>query len=149
MRRFGLLGVVLLAFSANANAAVGQVIKVLPQLMDKQGRHTLHPSLYERDAYQANLRKHPELCGGLRFDIHWKADKVALAGLKLRVEARGDKNPKPLEIESPVERRPWYHRWTCVKVEGKPFENLGDLIAWRVTLWEGNTVVGEQKSFLW
>src|SRR5439155_1231097 len=40
--------------------AEAKIYKVLPTFIDKEGRHSLSPSLYERDAYQAQLRKHPE-----------------------------------------------------------------------------------------
>ena len=52
-----------------SQAAEGKIIKVLPHLLDKKGRHTLSPSLYERDAYQAKLRTHPEDISALRFDV--------------------------------------------------------------------------------
>ena len=43
-----------------AGASTGRVFKVLPHFLDTNGVHTLSPSLYERDAYQAHLRQHPE-----------------------------------------------------------------------------------------
>jgi len=36
-----------------ADAVTGQVVKVLPFLMDQQGRIAVSPSLFDRDAYQA------------------------------------------------------------------------------------------------
>ncbi len=39
-----------LAFPA-AGAASARIAKVLPQLLDLEGRHALSPSLYDRDAY--------------------------------------------------------------------------------------------------
>jgi hypothetical protein len=149
MRPRFLLALALLTIGLSAQAAVGKVVKVLPHLLDRKGRHTLHPSLYERDAYQDHLRKHPEECGGLRFDVHWKADRVAFPGLKLRVEARGSKDPKPLVLEAVLENRPWYKRWTVLQVKGEAYTRWGDLVAWRATLWEGDTLVAQQKSFLW
>ena len=53
-----LLGCLMMA--SQASAATGRVLKVLPHLLDTNGLHTLKPSLYERDAYQAYLRKHPD-----------------------------------------------------------------------------------------
>ena len=32
---------------------------------------------------------------------------------------------------------------------GENSYNLGDLIAWRATLWNGEILLAEQKSFLW
>src|SRR5687768_7947766 len=66
-----------------------RISKVLPHFLDRDGKHTLWPSLYERDAYQAHLRKTPEERSGLRLDILWKAKKVSSAKLVLRAELRG------------------------------------------------------------
>src|SRR3989449_10338349 len=78
-----------LAAAWSAPAATGRVIKVLPHFLDLQGRHSLSPSLYDRDAYQAHLRQHPEQRSGMRFDVLWKAKTDRGATLKLRVELRG------------------------------------------------------------
>ena len=53
---------------------------MLPHYLDKEGRHTLSPSLYERDAYQAILRQNPEKRGGMRFDVQWKARGAVVLG---------------------------------------------------------------------
>ena len=151
MRWFKLLPVVLfLSGSAlGAEAAIGRIIKVLPHLLDRDGRHTLSPSLYERDAYQAFLRKNPGQCSGLRFDIHWKAKRVAGTRLLLRVEIRGSKEAKPVLLEQPAQPNHWYRRWSSVRLEGAAYRQVGEVIAWRATLWEGDRLVAEQKSFLW
>ena len=78
-----------LVFASAAKAAEGRVLKVLPQFLDLKGESTVAPSLYERDAYQANLRKHPELQSGLAYRIQWKGKAAATEQLKLRVELRG------------------------------------------------------------
>jgi hypothetical protein len=36
-----------------------------------------------------------------------------------------------------------------VFVGKEDFKSLGELTAWRVTLWDGDRQVGEQQSFLW
>src|SRR5690348_1436186 len=68
-----LLMVTVAAFAFDAEAAGARIIKVLPHLLDRDSRHTLSPSLYERDAYQSFLRKNADQCAGLRFDVQWKA----------------------------------------------------------------------------
>ncbi len=70
LRRIGLF-VVLAASALLAHAASGKVLKVLPHFLDLQGRHALSPSLFERDAYQAHLRKNPAEVSALRFDVEW------------------------------------------------------------------------------
>ena len=67
----------LLALEVSALAASGKIIKVLPFFLDLKGRHSLHPSLYERDAYQAYLRQHPELRSGLQIDVQLTSPNVS------------------------------------------------------------------------
>jgi hypothetical protein len=54
------------AMAVSASAAEQRVIKVLPHLMDKEGRVAKSPSLFERDAYQLWLRENPEEQSGIR-----------------------------------------------------------------------------------
>jgi hypothetical protein len=132
-------------------AASARIIKVLPQYLDRQGRHTLSPSLYERDAYQAVLRKNPSQRWGMRFAIQWKARSAAPGQLKLRVELRTSKGQatRPFVMEQGIKPSAWLSRWSALKVDGEQYQGLGELIAWRVTLWEGERQVAEQRSFLW
>ena len=129
----------------------GKVIKVLPHLLDAQGRHTLSPSLYDRDAYQAELRKHPAKVSGIRFDVKWKASGPAKQTAVLRVEVRGPAKgnlPSELKLETTVEMGSWSH-WAVLKLDGEKYKDFGEITAWRVTLWAGDDMLGEQKSFLW
>lgn len=134
-----------------AEAGTVTILKTLPHHLDEKGLHTLTPSLYERDAYQAQLRRHPEQCSGLRFDIQWRARGVDANNLKFRIEIRGSKTPlaKPFVIEQAAKRNGWFSSWSGVTIAGDDFKNLGQIIAWRVSLWEGNQQLTEQKSFLW
>src|SRR5665213_1084853 len=88
MRRFFISFTILLLLATVLQAGEGRVVKVLPQLLDQHGRHTLSPSLYERDAYQLRLRKEPKLRGGARLAVQWKAKHVDWTKLKLRAEMR-------------------------------------------------------------
>jgi hypothetical protein len=134
------------------HGAEGKVYKVLPQFLDKEGRHALTPSLYDRDAYQAYLRKHPAEISGLRFTVQWKTRGPRWEPLKLKVEMRGvsDGNvPKEAAVEMPVREHGWFSHWESVKVDKTQYQELGEVTAWRVTLWEGDQLLSEQKSFLW
>src|SRR5262249_3609247 len=71
--RWCLLMTALLGWMLPGWGATARLVKVLPQLTDRQGRVALSPSLYERDAYQAYLRKHQEERGGIRFQVQWKS----------------------------------------------------------------------------
>jgi len=136
-------------FAFSTEAATARIIKVLPHLLDREGRHALSPSLYERDAYQAFLRKNPDQCSGLRFDVQCKAKAADWSRLRLRMEVRGSKEAKPLVLEQPVRRNPRYHRWSSLTLDGASYQKAGELIAWRATLWEGDKMLAQQKSFLW
>jgi hypothetical protein len=39
--------------------------------------------------------------------------------------------------------------WDSLTLGGADYKNLGSLIAWRATLWRGDELLAEQKSFLW
>lgn len=154
MRRFCCF-ILSLFFCAAAWAGAfpsGKVIKVLPHLLDAQGRHTLSPSLFDRDAYQAKLRKNLDLVSGLRFDVQWQADGGTTAtNAVLRVEIRGTAKsqlPSELRLEQWVTITGGSH-WTQLKLDGNTFKEFGEVIAWRVTLWTDEELLGEQKSFLW
>ena len=140
----------LLAATVSAAPATGRVMKVLPHYLDLKGRHTLSPSLYDRDAYQAQLRLHPEQRSALRFDVLWKA-KSAMQP-KLRVELRGvpkEKSSGQQVLEQPVKPKGWFGTWSAITLSGADCKDLGKVTAWRVTLWDGEQLLGEQRSFLW
>jgi len=136
---------------APALPASGKVIKALPQFHDQQGRTALSPSLFERDAYQAWLRKHPTQPTGLRLAVQWKARGVDWSRLKLRAELRGvlGNSLHTTTLELPVNKKSHFSRWTDFKIDGEDFKQFGRLVAWRVTLWEGDQQIAAQQSFLW
>ncbi len=142
----------LLAAAGSASGAEGRVMKVLAQFLDLQGRHTLSPSLYERDAYQAFLRQHTNEISGMRFAVQWKTSGAKWGPLKLRVElrgiARGDL-PSTAVLEQEVKPGGWFSHWASLPLTGEDYRKLGSVTAWRATLWEGDLLLSEQKSFLW
>ena len=152
MRRFYILLCLLLIGVAPAlHASTAKVIKVLPQFLDKKGRVALSPSLFERDAYQAELRKTPSEQAALRFCVQWKASGVDWSKVKLRLEARGVLGNSLINktLEMPVKKTGWFTTWSEFKLSGVEFEQFGNLISWHATLWEGDKQIAEQKSFLW
>jgi hypothetical protein len=141
--------IALISFCASVAAADARIVKVLPHFLDQQGRISIHPSLFERDGYQAHLRTRPDLCSGMRFDVQWKAHKLENGRVKL--EVRGAKTPAR-QIESFEEKIPaggFFSHWAGVKVSGADFNRLGSIIAWRVSIWDGDQQLAEEKSFLW
>ena len=129
--------------------AEGKVIKVLPHFVDFQGRHTLSPSLYERDAYQELLRNHPEKRAGLQFEVLWKVSGRVSGPLRLKMELRGG-NSSSLEIvEMDVKRGMFWRRWSRMVLDPKQFARVGTVTAWKATLLQGEEIVAEANSFLW
>ncbi len=129
----------------------GRIIKVLPHYLDRRGRHTLTPSLWDRDAYQFELRNNPELRGGLRFDVQWRTTPEAPRGITLRLELRGAHATaqEPVIVVARAERKSTYAQWTKIRLSDEQYAELGELLSWRVTLWQGDNLLAEQKSFLW
>jgi hypothetical protein len=137
------------ALGSKAEASSARIKKVLPQLIDLQGRNSLSPSLYERDAYQAVLRKNSEQCAGLSFKIQWTGPRSK--DLVLRVEMRGGQEDtmRTERLEMPVKKKGFFSNWSTLVLRDEAYKNFGNLIAWRATLWDGENQVSEQKSFLW
>jgi len=132
-------------------AKAGRVLKVLPLFLDLKGHDAVSPSLFDRDAYQAHLRQHTNEVSAIRFDVLWNTSNLKGAKLKLRAEMRGVGErglPRQTVLEKDVTPA-FFRSWTSLKLEGDELKNLGSLIAWRVTLWNGDELLGEQKSFLW
>lgn len=133
-----------------AEGATGNIIKALPHFLDEKGRHTLQPSLFERDAYQAELRQHPERCSGMRFDVQWKARDLKNGNPRLKLEIRASNLPaREAAVFEQTGTPRLFSSWTGLSVTGADFKRLGSVLAWRITLWDGNEQIAEQKSFLW
>lgn len=142
------------------HAADAKVRKVLPSLVDLEGRASLHPSLYERDAYQAYLRKNPELVGGMRFDIHWSAPVEKAQPLELRLELRGATlrtNNVPagvtqtnaVTLTNTVTPARFGSRWTRIALSPETLRQVGSVTAWKATLIRGGSELAHTQSFLW
>jgi hypothetical protein len=139
-----------LATVSAADAARGSVIKVLPLLLDLNGHAAISPSLFDRDAYQAYLREHTNEISAIRFDVQWSAANTGSAELKLRLELRGSgTNSLPHQTTLGQTIAPNSSHWTSLTLGGDDRKNFGDVTAWRATLWAGDQMLGEQKSFLW
>jgi len=129
----------------------GRIVKMLPLFLDQRGHDARSPSLYDRDAYQAYLRLHTNNISAIRFDFLWQVENPAAAQYRLRVELQGiGAGGKPtrsmLEIAAPP---PIFRRWNSAVLGGGDYRNFGELVAWRATLWRGDQLLSEEKSFLW
>ena len=138
---------IILAFAALVNAQSDRIVKVLPHFLDAKGRSSINPSLFDRDAYQKQLRENPAQRSALRFDVQWKASYYP--ELILRVEAKGARGLGTLITLEQTIKPGLMSQWTALKLSGKEYESFGELISWRATLVQGTNIVAEQKSFLW
>lgn len=148
MRWQSIASIIVLAFAIAANAESAKVIKVLPHLLDLKGRSAVHPSLFDRDAYQQELRASHTNRSAIRFDIQWKAK--GYEALTLRIHAKGMKGKEPREETLEQSVKPGtFSKWTGLTLSGERYQKFGDLVSWRAMLLDGTNVVAEQKSFLW
>jgi len=151
MRRLLIACLIFGSFTAlAADAVTGRIIKVLPLLLDAQGRDATSPSLFDRDAYQFFLRDHAGQVSAIRYAVEWKAAKAG-EKIKLRVELRGIGEggvPKLKTLETEVTPGT-FSQWTSLTLGGEDYKKFGSAVAWRASLWVGDRQLGEQKSFLW
>jgi hypothetical protein len=143
--------------AVSVSAAEARIIKVLPFYLDHKGRNSVSPSLYDRDAYQAYLRDNPELQSGMRYAVQWKAKGKPARPFLLRLEMRGivqGSLPRTIVIERLVRPGSWFTNWDDLLLVDEDYARFGKVTAWRATLWErgkfeDDTLLSEQKSFLW
>ena len=128
-----------------------RILKVLPHLMDEQGRIAIFPGLFERDAYQRELRQGKIPASGVRFDIQWQAGPHDKDRLKLRVTARTAKKDAfhPVVIEANTQGNRRLGGWSSVVLDGPRYQDSGEVLAWRVALLDGDQEIAAQESFLW
>ena len=139
---------------ASSAETSGKVRKVLPHLLDHQGQHTVSPSLFDRDAYQARLRRNPQDVSGIRYDVRWRVRHAEVETLTLRLELRGmtepgDTRPRAITLERALEGGRSVGAWTGTELTGEDYSRFGEITAWRVSLWLGETMLDEYHSFLW
>ena len=150
-RSFAWAGLLAITTAVSASATDGRVLKVLPHLLDLRGRHALAPSLFQRDAYQAYLRRHPDEVTAIRYDVHWQSRGVSGKNLRLRLALRTANRAAndPLLLETAVHPG-WLGRaWSSLRMDPDTYKTAGKVLAWQVTLLDGDTTLGMQKSFLW
>ena len=69
----------------------------------------------------------------------------------MRLELRGTtKGNLPGQITLETEGRvTGTSHWAKILLDGEKYKTFGVMTAWCVTLWSGDQMAGEQKSFLW
>ncbi|HAB15140.1 MAG TPA: hypothetical protein PLX89_13195 [Verrucomicrobiota bacterium] len=152
--RVGWISALVLGLAVMTGRAEGvdaKIFKVLPHLLDEQGRISISPGLFEREAYQKQLRENLQRVSGLRYDVQWKAPGTNAERLRLRIQLRTAKlEPhRPLTIEAGVNDHRRWGGWSSVQLDGTAYREAGEVLAWRAVLLDGESEIAEQKSFLW
>jgi len=78
--------------------------------------------------------------------LAWRRTTVTI---RLEVRTSQKYEVTPLVKEQPMKSTGLFSRWTAVTLDGDTFHEMGQVIAWRVTLWRAGQQIAEQKSFLW
>ena len=76
------------------------------------------------------------------FYVRWKPRSVSLVKFEYRQIAR----PNVIGEQTYV---PHQDTVNVFQVQGEEFRSGGSVSAWRVSLWDGDHLVAEKKSFLW
>ncbi len=137
--------------TGRGDAPAGRILKVLPHLVDAEGRIALAPSLYQRDAYQARLRQHPELVAAVRYDVNCRVTGRKPSPLKLRLTLRTERQAEtaPVILETTVKPGLFGRSWQTLTVDAVAYQQAGKVLAWQLELLDGDRVIGTRKSFLW
>ena len=132
-------------------AGAPRIVKVFPLRIDSKNRTALTPSLFDRDAYQAFLRKNPKQCTGMVFKVQSKVPAGSPTSLTAKLEVRGEKagDQTSFTAEKRLERDKFGSTWFQFDVTGEAWGRLKGVSAWRISLFDGEKLVSEQKSFLW
>ena len=70
----------------------------------------------------------------------------------MRIELRGmfeGKVPRETTIQKVYDGRASLRQWTGLALTGEAYTRFGTITAWRATLWAGDEMLDEYKSFLW
>ncbi len=121
------------------------IVKVLPHYLDASGNHSDGPTLLHRDVYQEKLRGNPDLVYAVRYDVNWYGTGEVKVRLELRSTKAGVETMIIERVETAVRRK----HWTPILIDAATYKTFGQPEYWRVSLWQGETQVAEQKSFLW
>ena len=122
------------------------IVKVLPHYLDASGNHSDGPTLLHRDVYQDKLRKNSDLVRAVRYDVNWQGTGTVTVRLEIRSTKAGAETMIIERVETASGRR---KHWTTILIDAATYKTFGQPESWRISLWQGETQVGEQKSFLW
>lgn len=128
------------------------VTKVNRTLLDKNGYETdIVGDLKGEAVYQYKLRHQPQNQYGARFHIKWKGPKGA-SRIRLVLDVQG-LTPSNESTRATIARDlpdlDGWAEWTTLDITGTQFKQLGEIMAWRVTILAQDRVMAELPSANW
>ncbi len=130
--------------------------------LDHQGQYSEHPSMFERDAYQAYLRENPEEIHGLRVAILVAGTRSKLLTSKLELLIQGPPSPdprEPLSFELNLSERQdrKLRRWIYWDIDPvipsssatTPPLHPESVVSWQLTLFKDGMPQDRIQSYLW
>ena len=81
-----------------------------------------------------------------------QASGVSATNLTLKVEILGaahNTNAPTKMLQQDVKPGGWFSHWAYLQLSREDYATLGEVTAWRATLWDGDRMLGKQESFLW
>ncbi len=150
-----LIAIFLLAGCATQNTVSRggfAVLKVNRTLLDNYGYETdVVGNLKGEASYQYSLRHEPNRQSGGRFHIKWRAPKGSTQ-VRLVLDVRGltpaNETVRDTLSESFADMDGWAE-WTTLDIKERQFKRLGEIMAWRVTIYSGDRVMAELPSGNW
>ena len=138
--------------------------KVLFFWLDEKGQYAQHPSMFERDAYQAYLRENPEEIHGLKVATLLAGTRSKLANGELVLKIKGPPSLTPVEdtvyrldLSDKQDRR--LRRWVYWEVDpvsedestsaAEDKMSPDKIVAWQLTLLLDGVAVDRVQSYLW
>lgn len=138
--------------------------KVLFFWLDEKGQYAQHPSMFERDAYQAFLRENPEEIHGLKVATLLAGTRSKLAKGELVLKIKGPPSLTPVEdtvyrldLSDKQDRR--LRRWIYWEVDPVSEDESSSaaedkmspdkIVAWQLTLLLDGVAVDRVQSYLW
>ena len=69
--------------------------------------------------------------------------------MKIEIRGSGTGLAKTETFEADVKPTGFFAKWASIVLDREDYKRIGEIIAWRVTLWSEGMIVAEEESFLW
>ena len=69
--------------------------------------------------------------------------------MKIEIRGSGTGLAETETFGAKVKPTGFFAKWAGIVLDREDYQRIGEIIAWRVTLWSGGLIVAEEESFLW